>query len=234
MRAPWLVSAALVGAVACIPETQLKPLPTAQAVAVAGDRAAAVAEESGVRLVANGDAWRGSPANLERSLTPVSVRVENHSGRALSLKSEHFTLVGGSRFRYSAVDLLELRGVAGRQLEPGSGTGGAGVGTRMHWGRRPYPYGPGWSGPGWYDPFWGPYYQGPRGHPACQEQLPTEDMLEEALPEGILENGGTVTGFLYFQGVAHRESSVTLQARLVDATTGETFGALDIPFQVQD
>jgi hypothetical protein len=219
--------------VACIPETQLRPQPTAQT--LAGDKAAAVAEQAGVRLVADGDAWRGTPANLERSLTPVSVRLENHSGRALRLKYEHFTLVGGSRFRYSAVSPLELRGVASRKLAPDSGTGGAGVGVGMGWNWGPgRPYGPGWGGPGWYDPFWGPYSSGPRGHPACQEPLPSEDMLEEALPEGTLENGGTVSGFLYFQGVANREDAVTLQARLVDATTGETFGALDIPFQVQD
>jgi hypothetical protein len=42
-----------------------------------------------------------------------------------------------------------------------------------------------------------------------------------------------VEGFLYFQGVAERESQVVLQARLVDGRTGEPFGTLDIPFQVR-
>jgi hypothetical protein len=58
-------------------------------------------------------------------------------------------------------------------------------------------------------------------------------MLEQALPEGTLEAGGRVEGFLYFQGVAERESQVVLQARLVDGRTGEPFGTLDIPFQVR-
>ncbi|RKG69542.1 hypothetical protein D7W79_32855 [Corallococcus exercitus] len=57
-------------------------------------------------------------------------------------------------------------------------------------------------------------------------------MLNNALPEGTLEPGGTQEGFLYFQGVARREDAVTLQVKLVDAQTGEPFGALDIPFQV--
>jgi hypothetical protein len=58
-------------------------------------------------------------------------------------------------------------------------------------------------------------------------------MLRRALPEGTLEPGGTVTGFIYFQGVSEREGSVTLQARLVDARTGEQFGTLSIPFGVR-
>jgi hypothetical protein len=231
--APWLMSAALLGAAACMPEARLQPLPAART--VAGDEAAAVAEEAGVRLVADGDAWRGNPGNLERSLTPVEVRLENRSGRPLSVKYEHFTLVGGSRFRYSAVSPLELGGALAL-LEPASGTGGAGVGVGVElgwgWGRHhPYGWGP-W--PGWYDPFWGPYYPGPRGYPACQEPLPTRDMLTQALPEGTLEEGGTLAGFLYFQGVAEREKAVTLRARLVDARNGETFGVLDIPFEVRN
>jgi hypothetical protein len=58
-------------------------------------------------------------------------------------------------------------------------------------------------------------------------------MVRQALPQGTLEPGGTVTGFLYFQDVSEREGSVTLQARLVDARTGEQFGTLSIPFGVR-
>jgi hypothetical protein len=66
----------------------------------------------------------------------------------------------------------------------------------------------------------------------CETPLPTKDMLEQALPEGTLENGGTVAGFIYFQSIGKREQQVTLQAQLVDARTGESFGRLSIPFQV--
>lgn len=254
--APWLMGAALlVGSAACIPEAELRPLPPART--LAKDETAAMVEESGVRLLADGDAWRGSPSDLEQSLTPVAVRLENHSGRPLSVKYEHFELVGGSRFHYAAVPPMSLSGALSR-LEPASGTGGAGVGLGVQsggwwglglgwgwsWGwNRPYAWGPGpgWYDPiwgpyypgpglGWYDPFWGPYYPGPYGY--YREPLPTRDMLSNALPEGTLEEGGMTTGFLYFQGVAHREDVVTLQARLVDARTHETFGALEIPFQV--
>jgi hypothetical protein len=58
-------------------------------------------------------------------------------------------------------------------------------------------------------------------------------MLRRALPEGTLEDGGALDGFLYFQDVGEREGRVTLEARLVDARTGEQFGTLSIPFQVE-
>lgn len=243
----WGVLALLAGA-ACVKEPQLRPL--ADARTLAGNEAAAVTESEGVRLVADGDAWSGTPGNLERSLTPVEVRLENRSGRPLEVKYAHFVLEGYSRFRYSAIPPLALREEAlsqapGSVWEPESGTGGSGsVGVAWHtgwgvgrgagWHGRGWGWGwGGWGWPGgWYDPFWGgPYYPG-YGYPACNEPLPTRDMLTEALPEGTLEDGGTVTGFLYFQGVGERERAVTLQAKLVDARTQEQFGSLRIPFQV--
>src|SRR4051812_27484775 len=60
----------LAGVVAgCIPETQLQPQPDARS--LAGEPSAAVAEAQGVRLIADGAAWKGHPSNLERRLTPV-------------------------------------------------------------------------------------------------------------------------------------------------------------------
>jgi len=132
-RGLWVVALGLIAG--CIPEARLQPLPEARP--LAGDTSAAVAEAHGVRLVADGAAWDGYPKNLERRLTPVEVRLENHSGRALSIRYELF-----------------------------------------------------------------------------------------------VEDGGSVAGFLFFQGVAEREKQVTLQAQLVDASTGEQFGRLSIPFQV--
>lgn len=247
----WGLPVALLAIAACIPEAQLVPLPNA-AQTLVGDRDIAVTEGSGVQMMADGQAWRGSPTDLERRVTPVKVRLENHSGRTLRVAYEDFSLEGQSRFTYSAIPPLAMRD-ASASLEPGSGTGGSGavgvgVGVGVSgWGPYYHPYGPGWRAwggygwggwgwggwgwGGWYDPFYGgPYYPG--YYPYYQEPLPTRDMLNRALPEGTLGDGGVVVGFLYFQGVADREPSVTLQARLVDANTGETFDSLSIPFAV--
>ncbi|MBN9681047.1 hypothetical protein JYJ93_01280 [Corallococcus sp. NCSPR001] len=218
----------------CAAETKLRPLP--EAGILQGGKSSAITEEAGVRLTADGSAWQGSPSDLERRVTPVYVRLENHGERPLRLQYKDFALVGQeSRFRYSALAPLSLRRASSSRdtEEPASirpavyPAGGVWVGGR--YGYAPWRgWGPGWyGGPwGWGSPFYGPY-------PYYYEQpLPTEDMLNNALPEGTLEPGGTQEGFLYFQGVAHRENAVTLQLNLVDAQTGEPFGSMGIPFQV--
>lgn len=43
--------------------------------------------------------------------------------------------------------------------------------------------------------------------------LPTRAMIEAAIPEGTLEPGGTVTGYLYFAPVTEPEERVVLRAR---------------------
>lgn len=244
VRASLLASAAVLLAAACVTETKLQPLPTAPTT----QNGSVVAEDQGVRLVANGAAWKGNPSNLERIVTPVEVRIENQSGRPLRIDLKNFALVGDSHFQYSALSPYQLRGQYASAEGPGvGGSGGVAapvafsVGVAVHgpygygWRHGPYSRGYAWGGWGWgrgwydpwYDPFFGPYpYRVP-------EPLPTRDMLKRSLPEGQLENGGTVTGFLYFQDVSEREGRVTLQARLVDASTGEQFGTLAIPFDVR-
>jgi hypothetical protein len=107
----------------CIPEARLQPLPEARS--LAGDTSAAVAEAHGVRLVADGASWEGYPKNLERRLTPVQVRLENHSGRALRIQYEHFDVEGSTRFHYAAVPPLSLDENSDGS-SAGAGTGGAG------------------------------------------------------------------------------------------------------------
>jgi hypothetical protein len=87
------------------------------------------------------------------------------------------------------------------------------------WGVWPYSYP--------YDPF---FYDSLYAY--WPEQLPTQDMLSQALPEGAVQNGGKVSGFVYFQGVGKRESSVNFTMSLVDATNGQSFGQVSIPFAV--
>ncbi|NMO18176.1 hypothetical protein HPC49_32365 [Pyxidicoccus fallax] len=235
MRALGLAAAALLLAAGCIPETQLRPTTDAQRVQGGSD--AARAEASGVTLVADGAAWKGTPENLERSLTPVLVRLENHSGRPLRLQYGDFALVGTeSRFRYSAVPPLAINN--GGLASASQGTGGSGrtslyLGFGTGWGYGPYSSWSYWPRGPFVGPYYNPFYPDPYWYgQACQEPLPTADMLSQVLPEGTLGDGGRVGGFLYFQGVAARESRVVLQARLVDANTGEPMGTLDIPFQV--
>src|SRR5262249_44614550 len=85
-----------------------------------------------------------------------------------------------------------------------------------------------WSGYYPYDPF---YYDSLYAY--WPERLPTQDMISQALLEGAVQEGGRITGFVYFQGVGDRESSVTFAMNLADATNGQSFGQVSIPFQVK-
>lgn len=219
---------------ACIPEAQLQPRPDARS--LAGDTSAAVAETAGVRLIADGAAWKGHPGNLERRLTPVKVFLENRSGRTLSIRPGLFALVGESRFQYAALSPQEQVHEGGPVCTAGympmySWGVYAGWGPFIGWPRHA-PWHTWWPGPySYWDPFYGPWY-GPPPYVRCEEPLPTKDMRARALPEGTLENGGTVAGFLYFPKVTDRERQVLLQAQLVDANTGEALGVVRIPFEV--
>lgn len=231
MRAREWGIAVLLLAVGCVStETRLWPSTGAEVVQH-GHRMAAVAEQQGVHLLADGDAWRGYPSDLESRLTPIYVRLENGSGRPLRLSYTDFSLVGQtSHFRYTALPPLSPHSQGStRRIEPSSWQVGVGYGWGLGWGWGPY-WGWGWGYPYVGGPY-GPYYPYAWGYP-YEVPLPTEDMLTRALPEGELDPGGALDGFLYFQGVIRRESAVSLQVRLVDARTNEPFGTLDIPFQV--
>nr|QKW93760.1 starvation lipoprotein Slp [Vitiosangium cumulatum] len=249
-RTWWPVLAVLLLAAGCLTETALQPLPSTPLT----PSGASVATAEGVRLLANGDAWRDHPSDLETIVTPVLVHIDNQSGRTLRVDGKQFVLEGSSGFQYAALSPFELR-------EEGLAVGGSGVdghvalsmGVGLGYGPWGYGfpgwygsgwYGPGWHGPGWwygpglYDPWlvpgwYGPGWYGPYTYWVPPEPLPTQDMVRKALPEGTLNPGGNVTGFLYFQSVGNREGQVTLQARLVDAHTGEQFGAVSIPFGVR-
>lgn len=57
-------------------------------------------------------------------------------------------------------------------------------------------------------------------------------MLRKGLPEGVLEPGGRVTGFLYFEGIGPDVDRVRLLADFPDAVTDERVTRLGIPFEV--
>jgi hypothetical protein len=58
-------------------------------------------------------------------------------------------------------------------------------------------------------------------------------MLQQALPEGPLESGQDREGFVFFEQPLLGVDKATLQVKLVDASTGEQFGMLSVPFEVR-
>jgi hypothetical protein len=55
------------------------------------------------------------------------------------------------------------------------------------------------------------------------------------MPEGVLAEGGYLrAGFLYFEEVDEELSRLDFTFELVDATNGERFGTIRIPFSVRE
>ena len=210
-----------------------------------------VVDRAGVRLTVDGDAWRADPHNLGEVMMPLLVTIENHSGRAIRIAYVQFDLLGGSGFRYPAIPPLQSRPAVGELTSPA-----APALAEYHPARpsRVYPrFAPrrihprfelrGFFIAPWFAPFYPGFAPWPYAFPyepyiyssydAWPSRLPTEDMLAAALPEGVVQDGGRVMGFLYFQGVQSRESHVQLEVRLIDAMNGQMVGTVSIPFSVR-
>jgi hypothetical protein len=219
------------------------------------------ANVSGVQVLVAGNAWKGDPPDLGTLFTPVKVTIDNQSGKTLRVSYADFNLDGSSGFKYAAIPPMSAKGrisqapreprlrtqlalyepATSRLYQPAMSTDLSARVRLAAW-EHPYEhdhffvaphfadYYPGWGvWPGAY-PFDPLYYDSLYAY--WPEKLPTQDMLSQAMPEGAIQSGGRVSGFVYFQGVGNRESSVAFSMNLVDATGGQSSGQVNIPFQV--
>lgn len=211
----------------CAPRSRLRPDPDAR---LAEDGRGAVAEAFGIRIVARGDAWRGRPATLEDVLTPLHVTIENQSGRPIQIRYNHFVMVGLRGFRSFALPPFEIEGTAEvpvppRSIAPGFLHQGFFVAPHHHpfFGAHMSP----WRRPFGFDPT---FYQ--NHYILWPVRLPTQDMIQQAIPEGVLDDTGQISGFLYFQRIGPEVSRVTLTVEWADADTAERIGTTSIPFVI--
>ena len=58
-------------------------------------------------------------------------------------------------------------------------------------------------------------------------------VLRAALPEGVLDDGGVVTGYLFFESPLDKESRVTFEATFGGGDGQTTVASIEIPFKVE-
>lgn len=179
--------------------------PTEPAVAMAGD----------VEIAVGGVPWRGWPADLGRIVTPVHVIVVNRGTAPVRLTLDEFALVGADGRRIAAVLPAEVRGVVYDPPPAAMPSAGFALGPDKigDWAFR------GQATPSEVDP----------GHVGEQFALPSKDLLERALPEGVVEPGAAASGFVYFERRGRHTGPVELSARLLDARTGEPLARAVVP-----
>ncbi len=228
-----LLAAPLLAIWGCGGPANLKPAPRANEVVGMDD--AATATRARVKVIAQADGWPG-PALIRESVTPMRVVIENNSDKPVLVRYPEFSLVSASGKRHAALPPFRIDDtVAVPTLAPGyapfrnvgftySRYSVAPMYSSVYPGIGAYP---GWVG---YDPF---YYSMYYDH-WTRTQLPTTEMLERALPEGVLQPGGRVSGFLYFEKVPADSGRAQFRAEIVDARNGNQIATITIPFVVEE
>lgn len=217
MRLSTLTWVAVV-VIGCSHPVVLKPAPSAQA--VAGQKDTAASEEHGVRLTATGR-WQGDPSDLWRTVTPVRVTIENHSGEPLRIRYSDFTLTSSQGMAATAMPAFQVQkpGV----VKPYFPLSGFSVASSFA------PYYPDF-------PMWtGAFETDPTSYPeayAWEKPLPTSDMLSKSMPVGVLADGGSVTGYVFFPKLTGNNGARELTATLVNANTHAKVARITIAFVV--
>lgn len=212
--------AALVG---CSSTSTLTPAPTANE--LAGPGQGAIVRGAGVEMVARAGAWQGDPSNLSQRLTPMMMTIRNDSGQPIRIRYNELMLVTPKGTVYKALPPIDINATVNERITV--------VYPPSRFRYAPYysPFIPGvpiYEYPFTYHrPYWDRY-----GTVMRKVQLPTSDMLQRALPEGVLEAGGVVSGFVYFPGIGDDIEQVNVRADLMNAQTGQRLTTLAIPFRV--
>jgi hypothetical protein len=169
---------------------------------------------------------------ITHEVTPMRVVIRNESAMPMLVQYRNFALVAHDGTRYNALPPLSIdaevtREVAATVVRPAFTYDGFVV--------APYysGYYPGFgvaTNPYWHDPL---YYESYYDY-WVDIPLPTEHMLNAALPDGRLEPGGSLSGWLYFEKVAPELDQVRFRADLVDADSGRQVGEISLPFVVTE
>lgn len=212
----------------------LRPAPGANI--LVDDGSAATASADGITVIAEPDRWPGR-VDIEEIVTPMQVTIRNESDYNLRIRYSDFALVSGPGMRLAALPPYEVEGtVTAPQLSGQYGIVHSPAFRAYNFRIAPYyrsiyptlsPYA---FSPFYADPFYYSYYY-PHWR-SYRIDLPTPEMLRRVLPEGVLEPNGELQGFLYFENVDNlpADTEVSFHAELTDATSGQRFAMLQIPF----
>ena len=201
--------------------------PAAHALQPPDQNSAVMSEERGVRVVAEARSFPGH-AYIEAEVTPVRVTIANGSEKPLFVRYHSFRLKASDGSQYSAIPPHQVSGTvpSAEALPPSIGVSRFEVAPYY---QGFYPGIAAYRGPFDYDAV---YYDNHYGYWRTTTQLPTVEMLRRALPEGILNDGGNLEGYLYFPALElERGTEVVLHVQL-DCADGD-YASFRLPFVVK-
>lgn len=225
MNSRLLMVASAVMAAACSRTVaELTPGPGAAPVGGAGQGATATA--AGVQVIARSKAWHWNPTDLDSKVTPLLIEMHNNGDRPVLVRYNHVSLADDAGNRFNVMPPYDIDGTVNEAFmvrNPYYGFSRFSVAPYLS---RWYPRFSRWDGAFAYDPA---YYR-PYVTRYAEVALPTADMVQRALPEGVMSPGGSAEGFVYFEAFKRGAKTLTLNVDIVDATTGSVIGTAMIPF----
>jgi hypothetical protein len=206
-------------------QAKLTPAPGADVVAGRGRGAEAVA--AGVRVVARAGAWAWNPTDLDTKATPILIELGNNGSVNMLVRYDRITLTDEAGHRFAAMPPYDVNATVNESYtvrNPYYGFSRFAIAPYL---RRWYPG---------FSPYAGTFaYEGGYYSPYITRyqsvKLPTADMIQRALPEGVLQAGGHAEGFVYFEALDRDAGMLTLNVDIIDANSGETEGTAHIPFR---
>lgn len=229
----WMTMALALGCVSgCATSPELEPSPKASG--AVQDRISKRVHD--IEVTAEVDAWPGWP-EVKTHVTPLKITIDNDGTSPIRLSYADFQLRTVDGERFGAVPPIDVDGEVTKPAIVGEYRPVTSPGFIYD---RYYPASyyapvytsvPSYRGPFYFDP---DYYRDYRTYwRRAEVQLPTPEMLQVALLEGVLDPGGVVSGFLYFEKVDQDLERVTLTTELVHAESGEVVAEVAMPFVVE-
>jgi hypothetical protein len=223
-----VLTAVLAGALSVLScsRTIAKLAPAPGATVVPGPGNGATTAAAGVRLTARTEAWQWEPADLKTKVTPILLDLQNDGATPVAVRFNHIFLTDADGHRFSAMPPYDVNGTVTEAQRIDNPFYGFDRFTVAPYLTRWYPRLRRYEGAFAYDAaYYSPYltqYQ--------RVKLPTIDMVQRALPEGVLGPGGHVTGFVYFEPLHRDARTVTVNVEMLDANSNAVVGTARIPF----
>jgi hypothetical protein len=219
------VVVAAIGATACA-RTEARLIPAPIATDVPGPGNGASATVAGVQVVARTGAWQWTPRDLETKVTPILIELQSNADTPIQVRYNDLSLTDSQGHHFSVMPPYDIEGTVSVGYEVSNPFYGFDRFAVAPYLRRWYPRFSPYDGTFAYDSrYYSPYMTRYR-----EIALPTVDMVQRALPEGVLSPGGKAMGFIYFETLDRDAGTVTLTMNLVDARSGESIGTASIPF----
>jgi hypothetical protein len=212
--------------------TELEPTtPATGRVQIRGDTIMTTARNVTVRTVA--DAWTGQAA-VKEEVTPLRVTIRNESEHPIAIGYDRFGLVTPQGRFHAALPLYRIEGEVG-ELRARNPAVDSVTPEFEHEAYEPAPFYdaifpdvPAYREDYYYNRYYNDFYY----RYWDRRELPTQEMIRQAIPEGVLRPGGRISGFFFFEKVDPDLDRVLFRADLADAQTGQVFGSVSFPFTV--